>query len=34
VAGAISYDAKEAGFLFNRDNALGVFKGITLWNSR
>jgi len=34
VAGAISYDGKEAGFLFNRDNALGVFKGITLWNSR
>lgn len=34
VAGAISYDGKEAGFLFNRDHALGVFKGITLWNSR
>ena len=34
VAGAISYDGKEAGFLFNRDNALGVFKGITLWNTR
>jgi hypothetical protein len=34
VAGAVSFDAKEAGYWFSRDHALGVFKGVTLWNAR
>lgn len=34
VAGAVSLDGKEAGYLFKRDYAAGVFKGMTLWNAR
>ena len=34
VAGAVSLNGKEAGFLFSRDYAGGAFKGITLWNAR
>jgi hypothetical protein len=34
VAGALSRDGKEAGFLFSRDHAAGSFRGVTLWNSR
>jgi len=34
VAGAVSYDGTEAGYLFSKDHASGVFKGITLWNAR
>jgi hypothetical protein len=32
VAGALSQDGKEAGFLFTKEHALGTFRGITLWN--
>ena len=34
VAGALSRDGKEAGFLFSRIHELGVFQGVTLWNVR
>lgn len=34
VAGALSLDGKEAGFLFSRTVDLGVFRGVTLWNTR
>ena len=34
VAGAVSTDGKEAGFLFTRNHAVGVFKGVTLWTSK
>ncbi len=34
VAGAVSYNGKEAGMLFSRDFGAGAFKGITLWNAR
>lgn len=34
VAGALSADGQEAGYLFSKDAANGVFKGITLWNAR
>ncbi len=34
VAGAVSLNGKEAGFLFSRDFAAGAFKGMTLWNAR
>jgi hypothetical protein len=31
VAGALSRDGTEAGYLFNKDVAAGTFRGITLW---
>ncbi len=34
VAGAVSLNGKEAGYWFTKDNAAGVFKGVTLWNAR
>ena len=34
LAGALSLDGKEAGFLFSRTHELGVFRGVTLWNAR
>ena len=34
VAGALTRDGKEAGFLFSRAHELGVFQGVTLWNAR
>lgn len=34
VAGALTRDGKEAGFLFSRTHELGVFQGVTLWNAR
>lgn len=34
VAGALTGDGKEAGFLFSRTHELGVFQGVTLWNAR
>jgi hypothetical protein len=34
VAGAVSRDGQEAGYLFSRDHGAGVFKGVTLWNVR
>lgn len=34
VAGALSRDGKEAGFLFSRLHELGLFRGVTLWNAR
>jgi hypothetical protein len=34
VTGALSLDGKEAGFLFSRTVDLGVFRGVTLWNTR
>lgn len=34
VAGALSLDGKEAAFLFARTVDLGVFRGVTLWNTR
>jgi hypothetical protein len=32
VAGALSRDGTEAGYLFTKEHALGTFKGVTLWN--
>lgn len=34
VAGALSRDGKEAGFLFSRLHELGLFRGVTLWNAK
>jgi len=34
IAGALTRDGKEAGFLFSRTVDLGVFQGVTLWNVR
>ena len=34
VAGALSRDGKEAGYLFTKEMASGTFKGVTLWNAR
>lgn len=34
VAGALSLDGREAGYLFTKEHALGTFKGVTLWNTR
>lgn len=34
VAGALSRDGREAGFLFTKDHAQGTFRGVTLWNAR
>lgn len=34
IAGALTRDGKEAGFLFSRTHELGVFQGVTLWNAR
>lgn len=31
VAGALSFDAKEAGYLFEKTTANGALRGITLW---
>jgi hypothetical protein len=31
VAGALTRDGTEAGYLFNKDVAAGTFRGITLW---
>lgn len=32
VAGALTRDGTEAGYLFSKDVAAGTFRGITLWN--
>jgi hypothetical protein len=34
VAGALSRDGKEAGFLFSRLHELGSFRGVTLWTAK
>lgn len=34
VAGALSRDGKEAGYLFSKDVSAGTFRGITLWGRR
>ncbi len=34
VAGALSRDGKQAGYLFSKEVAQGTFQGITLWNAR
>lgn len=34
IAGALTRDGKEAGFLFSRTVDLGVFQGVTLWKAR
>lgn len=34
VAGALSRDGKEAGYLFSKDVAAGTFRGITLWGRK
>jgi hypothetical protein len=34
VAGAISRDGKEAGYLFSKDVSAGTFRGITLWGRK
>lgn len=34
VAGALSRDGKEAGYLFSKDVSTGTFRGITLWGRR
>jgi xanthine dehydrogenase molybdopterin-binding subunit B len=31
VAGALTRDGTEAGYLFSKDVAAGTFRGITLW---
>lgn len=31
VAGALSRDGKEAGYLFSKDVSTGTFRGVTLW---
>jgi len=31
IAGAVSLDGKEAGYLFERNAAGGLFRGKTLW---
>ena len=34
VAGALSRDGREAGYLFTKEHAQGTFRGVTLWNAR
>jgi hypothetical protein len=34
VAGALTRDGKEAGYLFSKDVANGTFRGITLWGRK
>ena len=34
VAGALSRDGKQAGYLFTKEVGQGTFQGITLWNVR
>lgn len=34
IAGALSLDGKEAGYLFTKEHSLGTFRGVTLWNAR
>jgi len=34
VAGALTRDGKEAGYLFSKDVSAGTFRGITLWGRK
>jgi hypothetical protein len=34
VAGALSRDGKEAGYLFSKDVSAGTFRGVTLWGRK
>ena len=34
VAGALSRDGKQAGYLFTKEVGQGTFQGVTLWNTR
>ncbi len=34
VAGAVTRDGKEAGYLFSKDLSNGSFRGITLWGRK
>ena len=34
VAGAVSHNGKEAGYLFNISDKTGSYQGITLWNAQ
>jgi hypothetical protein len=34
VAGAVSKDGKEAGYLFSKDVSAGTFRGVTLWGRK
>jgi len=34
VAGALTRDGKQAGYLFSKDVVNGTFRGITLWGRR
>lgn len=34
VAGALSRDGKQAGYLFSKEVGQGTFQGVTLWNAR
>jgi hypothetical protein len=34
IAGAVSRDGSEAGFLFTKEHPAGTFRGVTLWNGR
>lgn len=34
VAGALSRDGREAGYLFTKQHSLGTFQGMTLWSVR
>jgi hypothetical protein len=34
VAGAVSKDGKEAGYLFSKEVSAGTFRGVTLWGRK
>jgi hypothetical protein len=34
VAGALTRDGKEAGYLFSKDVSAGTFRGVTLWGRK
>jgi hypothetical protein len=34
VAGALTRNGKEAGYLFSKDVSAGTFRGITLWGRK
>jgi hypothetical protein len=34
VAGSLTRDGKEAGYLFSKDVSAGTFRGVTLWGRK
>jgi hypothetical protein len=34
VAGALTREGKEAGYLFSKDVSAGTFRGVTLWGRK